>query len=141
MEITPQFVAKINKNSLYTLLGIRIEKAESGRAESRLDANPHVCWPVPGQPHGGILFTLMDTTMGWAALASEGIQDGVTIHLDIHYVNPARGEPLTCVAWVIHRTGRTCFMQAEIRGSDGALVATGQSTYRVFKKTVSEFVP
>ena len=24
-----------------------------------------VCWPTPGQPHGGILFTVMDTTMAF----------------------------------------------------------------------------
>ena len=134
MHLSPDTIAAVNQNSLYTTLGISVDSASQGRAGSRLRPNPDVCWPFPGQPHGGILFTLMDSTMAWAVLSQ--LDDGhscSTIHLDIEYTAPAKGAGFTCNARVIHRTGRTCFVKAEIIDENDALVATGQSTFRVFK--------
>ncbi len=140
MEFTEQFLDQVNQNSLYTLLGIRIESVKDGTVRSRLAADPRACWPVPGQPHGGVLFTLMDTTMAWAAIVHPDVSDGTTVHLDIQYIRPAKNDPVTCTAWVVHRTSRTCFLRAEILDADGEPVATGQGTYRTFPQRSSQFV-
>jgi len=140
MEITKQFLDRVNENPLYTLLGIRIETVGDGTVRSSLQAAPGTCWPVAGQPHGGVLFTLMDTTMAWAAIVHPGVQDGTTVHLDIQYLRAARNGPWSCEARVIHRTSRTCFLRAEIRDTTGEPVATGQGTYRTFPQTSSQFI-
>jgi len=140
MEFTQELLDQVNRNSLYTLLGIRIESVEEGEVRSRLDADPRACWPVPGQPHGGVLFTLMDTTMAWASLAHPDARDVTTVQLDIQYLRPAKSNPLTCTAWVVHRTSRTCFLRSEILGADGETVAVGQGTCRTFGRTYSQFV-
>jgi len=140
MEITQPFLDQVNENPLYTLLGIRIETVEQGTVRSRLKAVPGACWPVPGQPHGGVLFTLMDTTMAWAAIVHPGVQDGTTVHLDIQYLRAAQNGPWTCVARVVHRTSRTCFLRAEVLDASGEPVATGQGTYRTFPQAGSQFV-
>jgi len=141
MEFTKELLDQVNRNSLYTLLGIRIESVRDGTVRSRLDADPRACWPAPGQPHGGVLFTLMDTTMAWAAVAHPGAEDVATVQLDIQYLRPAGPGPLTCAAWTVHRTSRTCFLRAEVRCARGEPVAVGQGTCRTFGRRASQFVP
>ncbi len=139
MEIGKQFLDQVNENPLYTLLGIRIDTVENGTVRSSLKAAPGTCWPVDGQPHGGVLFTLMDTTMAWAAIVQPEVMDVTTVHLDIQYLRAARNGPWSCEARAVHRTSRTCFLRAEIRDSTGEPVAMGQGTYRTFPKASSQF--
>lgn len=137
MHLTSDMITTMNQNSLYTTLGITVDRASSGEASSRLQPNPKVCWPFPGQPHGGILFTLMDSTMAWSVLSQ--LEEGYTcstIHLDIQYTAPAKGGCFTCNARVIFRTGRTSFVTADIVDDKDVLVATGQSAFRVFKRSL-----
>jgi uncharacterized protein (TIGR00369 family) len=132
MEITGIFLDQINTNALYHTLGIQIEEAGEGRAQSRLQPNPALCWPFAEQPHGGVLFTLMDTTMAWAVLSQlDSGQSCTTVNLDVHYTMPAKGDVFVCFAWTTHKTGRTSFVRADIHDPKGDLVAMGQSTFRI----------
>ena len=132
MEITKQIIDKINDNTLYNTTGISIEAVQEGEARSRLIPPGEVCWPFPGQPHGGILFTFMDTTMAWAviSLLEEGISCS-TVNIDIEYTHPAKGEQFTCQARVIDRTNRSCFVRADIYDSNEQLIAIGQGSFRI----------
>ena len=134
MEITAADLEKINANSLYQTLGIRLTTASQGRAHSRLHPCSEVCWPFPGQPHGGILFTLVDTTMAWAVFSElpQG-SNCTTIHLNIQYPAPARGEIFDCRAQIQHRTGRLCFVNGKVLGSGNELVATGEAVFRIIQ--------
>ena len=132
MEITAAILGQMNTNSLYQSLGIQVKMAGGGKAKSRLQPNPDLCWPFPKQPHGGILFTLMDTTMAWAVLSQ--LDSGLnctTVNLDIHYTIPATGKFFTCSAWITHKTGRTSFVRADIYNPRNQLVAMGQATFRI----------
>ncbi|MGD2186178.1 MAG: PaaI family thioesterase [Desulfobacterales bacterium] len=132
MEITAAIMDQINTNSLYNAFGIKIEKAGDGKATSRLKPNSELCWPFAEQPHGGVLFTLMDTTMAWAVWSQ--LDSGfncTTINLDIHYTMPAKGGFFACSAWSTHKTGRTNFVRADIHDRDDQLVAMGQATFRI----------
>ncbi len=134
MEIAAAELEKINTNSLYQTLGIRLNAASQGSARSSLQPRSEVCWPFPGQPHGGILFTLLDTTMAWAIFSDlpQG-SNCTTIHLDIQYPAPARGDVFQCETQVQHRTGRLCFVSGKIMGSDHELVATGEAVFRIIQ--------
>ena len=137
MLFTEQTISQVNDNSLYHALGIRIEKASDGQAKSRLEPSPEVCWPFPGQPHGGILFTLMDTTMAWAVLTQLAPGHNCsTIGLDIHYTRPAKGNAFHCMAQVSHQTTRYCFVRAEIHDAEGKLVALGQATFAIIEMEI-----
>ena len=125
---------RLNENPLYKTLGLIMEEAGQGKATSTLTPNPDVCWPFPGQPHGGILFTQMDTTMAIAVFSA--LKPGhncATIHLDIHYPYPARGPAFVCKAWMRYRTSRLSFVNAEIFDKEDRLVAAGQATFRLIK--------
>lgn len=134
MVISTEQIEKINANPLYQTIGMRLVSAEGGRIISHLTPPENVCWPFPGQPHGGILFTQMDSTMAWAALskAGEGTNCG-TINLEIQYPSPAKGGFFICETQVLHFTGRSCFVRGETRDKEGTLVAMGQGTFRIIK--------
>ena len=132
MEISKQTIKRLSNNSLYNTLGIRIESAVDGEARARLEPRAEICWPFSGQPHGGILFTLMDTTMAWAVLSQlETGQNCTTINLNIHYTRPATGNFFICTARVTHQTKRSSFLSADIHSEQGKLLAMGQATFRI----------
>ena len=134
MEITNAEMAGFNKNPLYQALGIRVLEAHAGAARSLLEPTDAVCWPFAGQPHGGIIYTLVDTTMAWAILSKlEQGHNCATIHMDIQYTAPAKGKRFSCAAKTIFQTARLHFMQAEVRDVEERLVAMAQGTFRVIK--------
>lgn len=137
MEMTQATLDQLNDNPVYKTLGIRVEEAGGGTANSRLTSLPNMCWPFPGQPHGGVIFTLMDVTMAWAVFAPlEPGHNCATINLDIQYTRPAKGNYFTCVAKTTHKTGRLTFVRAEILDEKEELVAMGQGTYRVVEADI-----
>ena len=132
MEITAEILDKMNANSLYEAMGIQIETADGGKAQSRLIPKSPLCWPFPEQPHGGILFTLMDTTMAWAIWSQlEPGFNSTNVNIDIHYTKPARSDVFVCTAWSTHKTRRSSFVRSDIHDSGGELVAMGQGTFRI----------
>lgn len=132
MEITAEILEKMNANSLYETMGIQIETAGGGKARSHLIPKPPLCWPFSEQVHGGVLFTLMDTTMAWAIWSQlEAGFNSTTVNIDIHYTRPARSDAFACTAWSTHKTRRSSFVRSDIHDSNGELVAMGQGTFRI----------
>jgi uncharacterized protein (TIGR00369 family) len=134
MEFTREEMNSINNNSLYNTIGISVEDASEGKARSRLRPDKDFCWPFEDQPHGGVLFTLMDTTMAWAVLTL--IHEGyncATINLDIQYTRRASGELFACHALVTQLGGQIAYTRADIFDEKEKLVATGQGSFRIIK--------
>jgi uncharacterized protein (TIGR00369 family) len=134
MRISDDSIKRQNANSLYQTVGIRLESAVDGSAVSVLDPRPNTCWPFEKQPHGGMLFTLMDTTMAWAIQSK--LESGfscTTIELGIRYIMPARGSKFCCRAQTLHQTGRLSFVQGDITDAGDQVIATGQATFRIIK--------
>ena len=137
MEFSQERMESLNDNQLYQTLGLRIREAAQGKAVSILTPRPEVCWPFPGQPHGGVLFTLLDTTMAWAVWSElEAGFNCATIHLDIQYPLPAKGDRFSCRCSVDQRTRAMRFVSGRVLDSEGRIVALGQATFRVIRSTV-----
>lgn len=135
MNFTPEFLDQANDNSLYRLVGIRVEEVGNGKAKAHLKPNPELCWPFPKQPHGGVLFTLVDTTMAWAVIADMYPDyTCTTISTNIQYTAPANGGFCICSAQVTHQTGRLSFVQAQVTGPDDKLLAMAQGTFRLVRR-------
>jgi acyl-CoA thioesterase len=131
-RFTHETLSRINDNPLYQAMGIRIEEAAEGKAGSRLEPTSMDRWPAPEQPHGGVLYTLMDTTMAWAVTSTLGPGSNcATVHASIHYMRSAKGKLFRCSARVTHRTRRLSFVQAEIHDAGGNLIAGGQATFAI----------
>lgn len=133
MRFSDETLARHNANPLYRTTGIRLHSVFDGQAVSSLAPESSVCWPTPGQPHGGIVFTVMDTTMAFAALSNgEEGSGSATVDCSIQYTAPARQSPFQCQARTVSRTGRTAFVRAELVDAQGAVVALAQGTFRLF---------
>jgi uncharacterized protein (TIGR00369 family) len=125
-------IAGFNASPLYRTLGIRLLTCGNGNARSVLTPTPEVCWPTAGQPHGGILFTILDTSMAFAAISSA--EDAVacaTVDCSVQYPAPARDGPFECHVATVRSTGRTAFVRAELLDAQGVPVALAQATFRL----------
>ncbi|MFC1857349.1 PaaI family thioesterase [Thermodesulfobacteriota bacterium] len=139
MEITKKILDDYNQNSLYNTIGICIEEAMNGKARAQLEPKAAVCWPIPGQPHGGVLSVLFDTTMAWAVISEiEYGHSCTTISLDIDFTSPPKGDFFSCQAVIMHRTRRFCFLRGDIYDQKGRLIAMGQGNFGIVKM---DFLP
>lgn len=135
MEFSADTLARLNDHPLYAALGVRIDHCDGGKARATLAPTANACWPSPGSPHGGVLFTVIDTTMAWAAMSLAGDDESVaTVDCSIQYPAPATHGPFTCEATSVRKTGRTVFMRAEIVDGRGGVVALGQGTFRIIRE-------
>ncbi|HPU50835.1 MAG TPA: PaaI family thioesterase [Burkholderiaceae bacterium] len=132
MNIDAEALARLNDNPLYRVIGIQLHEAIDGQARSTLTPDPQVCWPSAGQPHGGILFTVMDTTMAFAVMSvAEPDRGCATVDCSIQYPAPARHGPFVCTAVAAKKAGRTVFVRGDIMDAHGTVVAFGQATFRI----------
>ena len=141
MELSADRIATLNVNPLYQTIGIELHEAQDGSARSTLSPNPQVCWPTPGQPHGGILFTVIDTTMAFAVLSLAPDRGCATVDCSIQYPTPARHGPFSCLATTTHQSGRTVFVRAELRDVRNTVVAFGQAPFRIIEPTAAGTPP
>lgn len=84
-----------------------------------------------GLLHGGVSCSLLDTTMGLAAMTCA--EDGkviVTSQMNVHFIRPCRlGETIICTAHVKHGGRQTVVTEAELKTDTGELVALSTATY------------
>lgn len=112
------------------LLGMRASSVEPGRVVVHYEVGgDHL--RTRGIAHGGVIATLMDTSLGLAAStrAPEGL-DVVTAQINVNFIRPAwAGERLEAVAEVRHSGRKTAVASGEVRTESGTLVATGSATF------------
>lgn len=128
-------IDECNDNPLYRAIGLRLLSMEDGRGRSELNPTPAVCWPFEGQPHGGILFTVMDTTMAFGIISALRYTTScATISLNIQYTRRAQAPPFVCTTTTSHTTRNVAFCSAEIHDCHGELVAMGQGSFKLLTK-------
>lgn len=113
------------------LIGMEVQRTGLGAAEARLTVRPDHLNPH-GVLHGAVLFALIDTSMGGAAVSvlAEG-QRPVTIEIQTRFLRPVLAGPLRCEATVVKPGSRVVHLEARIVGDDGKLVATGTGSFAV----------
>ena len=117
---TPPFVAH---------LGIRHTDAAAESANAEVTLAPHLL-NRSGSAHGGLIATLLDTTMSRSALlACDGEGRVVTVEIKVSFINPGRGT-LHCQAWPTHRSESLVYLEGEVRDASGLLVARGSATFK-----------
>ncbi|MBI2847575.1 MAG: PaaI family thioesterase [Chloroflexi bacterium] len=80
-----------------------------------------------GITHGGILISLLDEAMTYAALFESG--PSVTAEIQVRLRRPVTiNEPLVITASVTRKTKKLINAQAKICSQDGAIIAEGQAT-------------
>jgi len=113
------------------LVGLYPVSMDTGRAVFAVKLRPEHLNPV-GVVHGGVIYTLADTTMG-AALTTrlEGGERCLTLEIKINYMAPAREGTLACEAILAERTRRIGLLEARVRDETEKLVALATGTFYI----------
>ena len=113
------------------LLGYRLARWELDFAEVVLDLGPQHL-NRGGVAHGGALTTLIDTACGFAGCwAPPGeSRAAVTLSLTTSFLAPAKAGRLTAIARKTGGGRGVFFATAEIRDSEGAVIARGDGVFR-----------
>lgn len=113
-------------------IGLKLDfhqEGESVKAEF-VPGEPYQGWP--GVVHGGLICTMLDEVMGYAA-GFKGLY-AVTAKMEVHYRKPALiGQRLLLSAKVKSVNGRTVTCDGEIRLEDDTLIAEACSELRIIR--------
>lgn len=125
-----------NDDPCHQQMGIRALEISKERGVCRLELK---AWHLNLENviHGGILFSVMDSTMGFCIYPHlEKDERILAIDLKINYLKPARREMKTvrCEAKLVARTRRLAVSEGELLSPDGGILCKALGTFAILKK-------
>lgn len=84
--------------------------------------------------HGGAIASLIDTTAmvaAWSGAEASANTRGTTVALTVNYLAAAQKETIEATARVLRRGRSLVYLDVEVKGESGALVAKGLVTYKL----------
>lgn len=123
-----QFLLQHRGTPLYQFAGFRLISYGDGEAVMECPVGPNT-QNVNGDLHGGVLALLVDEagTVALACRDRDG-RPGVTTDLNVSYLSPGKPPTVRAVARAL-KVGRTLgYVQVDVTGGDGKLVAQGRMT-------------
>ena len=123
----------VDKSRFVHHVGVTVDQALPGHSRCSLQIQDFHRNPS-GVVHGGAIFTLADTAMGAALMASLD-EDFVcaTVEIRLAYFKPVFDGPLTCDAVIVNKGKTLASMEASILiGSK--LVSKASATFAIFKR-------
>jgi uncharacterized protein (TIGR00369 family) len=118
------------KPSMLVLLGIDVLEVEEGRVVAAVTPGEQH-YNLIGTVHGGLVATLLDTSMGLAFQTCAGPGERcTTLNLDVTFIGALREDSgeVRAEGRVLHRGGRALTAQATATDATGRLLATGSAT-------------
>ncbi len=116
------------------LVGYKVDDVETGAAVFEIEPGEYHYNPF-STVHGGILSTLLDTTMTAAVLSTLPIGKSCsTLELKINFVRPVTAKTglIRCRAEIVHSGSRIATASGKVFGDKEKLVAHGISTCIIF---------
>jgi len=113
------------------LIGEEVVRGETGEAEVRIAAQPFLM-NRSGVVHGGVICTLLDEAIGWAAYSSAG--EGVrlvTAELKINFLEGATGGVLTGQGRVIRQGKHLVVGEGDVFDQGGKRLARALGTWMI----------
>jgi uncharacterized protein (TIGR00369 family) len=99
-----------------------------GRVETRLRL-PGYTQGFPGAAHGGVLCTILDEVMAWAAIETTG-RFFVTGEMNVRFLAPVvPGDEVVAHGEVVENRRRYLVCRGEVRGADGSLLARAEGKF------------
>lgn len=114
---------------IYDLFGIRLTRIAPGRAELSLRPQPQAIRPGGGVA-GPVQFAMVDVGIYAAVFTLRGIEPmAVTSDLGMHFLRPALGAEIRCVAELVKIGRRLAFAEARLFGDGGLQVSRASGSY------------
>lgn len=114
-------------------LGLRLTDLRPGAATMTLPFRQEVV-TIGTVVHGGAIASLIDTTAmvaAWSDAEVPGTLRGTTVGMTVNYLTAANAEDVTATATVLRRGRNLVYLDVEVRGASGTLVAKGLVTYKI----------
>lgn len=129
MEVNLDQVNALIKDSFPGHVGIELTEVRPGYASCRIPVTATHLHPG-GVVHGGVAFTMADTAMAWAVMASLDENQGcATIDMKISYFKAVAEGELVCVAKIIKPGKRIIFLEAEVTANNETVAKSSASFY------------
>ncbi|MCU6710619.1 PaaI family thioesterase [Paenibacillus sp. J5C_2022] len=123
-------LAERAKSTFWGLLGCEVVHADEKRATICLEVAPsHL--NLLGIVHGGVMMSMMDSAMGIVVMLAETNDSALTANMNTHFLANIGSGQLLCESELLHRSGRTLTLLAEVKDEAGKLLAWGSGTYRI----------
>jgi uncharacterized protein (TIGR00369 family) len=99
-----------------------------GRVETRFRIPEHA-QGFPGAAHGGILCTILDEVMAWAAIETTG-RFYVTGEMNVRFLSPAvTGEEIVARGEIAEDKRRYLLCRGEVQGPEGKILAKAEGKF------------
>jgi uncharacterized protein (TIGR00369 family) len=127
-SVRENFRNVLNNSPMYQHMQMRVVDAGDGRSKLEMVACSDL-HSLYGMLHGGAAATIVDSACGIAVgTMLEPGEMCVTVDLRINYISNLKEGTLIAEGRVIHKGKQTGVAEAEVRDSDGNLIAVGMST-------------
>jgi uncharacterized protein (TIGR00369 family) len=114
---------------LRDFLGMELTEVGDGRATAHIDIAAQHLNPN-GVVHGAVLFALVDTAMGGAAMSVlPAGQYATSVDIQFRFVRPASTGSLIAAVEVLKQGRHVIHLEGRIDGDDGRVVATAAGTF------------
>lgn len=122
---------KLNKESFFQLLGIRVIELTEGYARLNVKVDNRMNSRL-GVPHGGVLSSLADSAVAMALFTMvKPDEKPVTVELNINYLRPMQGNQAIAEARIMSK-GRTIAVgDVDITDKAGNLIAKSRVTFMI----------
>lgn len=125
-------VRQLAQGPYWAYLGMAPEADTDGVMVARMKVTEQHL-QVMGRVHGGVLASLIDSAMALAVHAElpEG-SAAATLDMHVAFVRPVREGVLTGRGRVLSASQTVALVEADVRDTEGTLVATGRGAYRLY---------
>lgn len=115
------------------LLDFHVDVTEDGAALATMEVDERFANPM-GTLHGGVIVDLADAAMGCAIASTLGSGESfTTIELKANYFKPVWRDRLEARARIVRRTKSLAYIECDVTGREGSLVARIASTCMVLR--------
>jgi len=93
----------------------------------------HLATPIAS--HGGVIASIMDSTLGIAALSLVCIDDNIvsTVNMNLNFLAPVqKGDQLNAFSKVLSQGKRLIVTEAEIYNQNNRIIAKGMGTFNIY---------
>jgi uncharacterized protein (TIGR00369 family) len=129
-----EFIRQFLPNSPYVgHLGIQLTDMQKDQATLTLPFKSEVI-TIGTIIHGGAIASLIDTAAmvaAWSGVEASASTRGTTVALTVNYLAAAQQEDIHATARVLRRGRSLVYLDVEVQGASGALVAKGLVTYKL----------
>ena len=126
------FPGEQSVGALGDTLGMKTVARGPGACTMQLTVDP--AWSNPnGVLHGGVVYTLIDYSMGGAVQPNlpEG-QSCTSIEVKVSYLAPVREGTLTAETQVLRQGRNVAFLESKVTDQNGKLIATASGSMFIF---------